>query len=218
MRRVLSPGWWVLLAALVVGVGRAQGGAFDDTATARKKYDALSVRVLGGDETVDWRELRLAAVVAGVNGDFDWRAADKQAQADINAARYDAALMEALSITKHNIASPQGHFDAFVAYKKLGRDADQAKERVILNGILMSISRSGDGKSAATAWFTVDPSEEYIFMGLVLGLHPKGQALVQQDGHAYDRMTAANEAGVEQTLWFNTDTDMQMSARAMGGK
>ncbi len=212
----------MVAATLAAAAGWAQSGgqrgALDDTATARRKYDALSVRVLGGDETVDWRELRLAAVVAGVNGDFDWREADKRAQADINAGKYDAALMESLSITRHNIASPQGHFDAFVAYKKLGKDAAQAKERVMLNGILQSISSSGDGKSAATAWFTVDPSEEYIFMGLVLGLHPKGQALTHQDGHAYDRMTATNDAGTEQTVWFNTDTDMQMMARPTDGK
>jgi hypothetical protein len=205
-----------LIGILIATAWPAQ--ALDDTATARRKYDALAVRVLAGDETVDWRELRLAAVVAGVNGDFDWREADKRAQTDINEDKYDAALAEALSITRHNIANAQGHFDAFVAYKHLGRDADQAKERAMLNGILNSISSSGDGKSAATAWFTVDPSEEYIYMGLVLKLHPRGQALVQQDGHAYDKMTAAPDTGPEQTIWFNTDTDMQMMARALGEK
>ena len=92
------------------------------------------------------------------------------------------------------------------------------KNGQMLNAILKSILSSGDGKSAATAWFTVTTSEEYIFMGLVLGLHPKGQALVQQGGHAYDRMTAAPDSGPEQTLWFNTDTDMQIMAKSLGGK
>ena len=192
--------------------------ALDDEATARKKYDALSARVLGGDETVDWRELRLAAVVGGVNGDFSWREADKRAQKDINEGKYDAALNEALSITKHNIANPEGHFDAFVAYKHLGKDAEQEKERTMLDGILKSISSSGDGKSAATAWFTVDTSEEYIYMNLVLGLRPKSQALVKQNGQAYDEMTGRPESGPEQTIWFNTDTEMKMMARALGEK
>ena len=206
---------WLVGALLLTG---AVGPGLDDAATARRKYDALSVRVLAGDKAVDWRELRLAAIVAGVNGDFDWREADKQSQAAFEAGKYNEALKAALEITRHNLASPNGHFDAFVAYKHLDKPAEQEKERAMLNGILHSIADSGDGKSAKTAYFTVDPSEEYIFLGLVLGLRPKGQALAHLDGHAYDKMTAADEAGKEQVVWFNTDTDMQMMAKSFGGK
>ncbi len=88
----------------------------------------------------------------------------------------------------------------------------------MLNGILRSIADSGDGKTAKTAFFTVDPSEEYVFLALVLGLRPKGQALAHVEGHDFDKMTAADEAGKEQVVWFNTDTDMQMMSKAIGGK
>jgi len=205
----------VVVCAMLLA-GAPQAAKLDSTAVAKSKYDALAVRVAGGDMTVDWRELRLAAVVAGVNGDFDWNEADKKSQAAFNAGKFDEALALALSITKHNIASPDGHFDAYVAYKHLDKTAEMEKERAILGGILKSIADSGDGKTAATAFFTVDPSEEYIFMGLVLGLSPKGQALVHQDGHNYDKMTAVDDAGKESTVWFNTDTDIQMTARALG--
>ena len=199
--------------------GLPQTTKLDDAATAKTKYAALAARVTGGDMTVDWRELRLsAAVVGGVNGDFDWRDADKKAQADINAGKFDEALQLALTITRHNMASANGHFDAYVAYKKLDKTADMEKERTILNAILKSIADSGDGKSAATAFFTVDPSEEYVFMGLVLGLSPKGQALVHKDGHEFDEMTGVDAAGKEQTVWFNTDTDFQMMERALTKK
>ena len=204
----------ILVVCAMLFAAAPQAAKLDSTAVAKSKYDALAVRVAGGDMTVDWRELRLAAVVAGVNGDFDWRDADKKSQAAFNAGKFDEALSLALSITKHNIASPNGHFDAYVAYKHLDKTADTQKEQAILGGILKSIADSGDGKTAATAFFTVDPSEEYIFMGLVLGLSPKGQALSHKDGHDYDVMTAVDDAGKEFTLWFNTDTDMQMSARA----
>ena len=206
----------ILVVCAMLLAGAPQAAKLDSTAVAKSKYDALAVRVAGGDMTVDWRELRLAAVVAGVNGDFDWQDADKKSQAAFNAGKFDEALTLALSITKHNIASPNGHFDAYVAYKHLDKTADMQKEQAILGGILKSIADSGDGKTAATAFFTVDPSEEYIFMGLVLGLSPKGQALVHQDGHSYDKMTAVDDAGKESTVWFNTDTDIQMTARALG--
>jgi hypothetical protein len=188
----------------------------DDIATAKRKYDALAVRVAGGDMSVDFRELRLAAVVAGVSGDFDWHDADKKSQEAFNAGKFDEALTLALSITKHNIASPNGHFDAYVAYKHLDKTEEMKKESAILGGILRSIADSGDGKSSATAYFTVDPSEEYIFLGLVLGLAPKGQALSHVDGHDFDVMTAADDSGKESKVWFNTDTDIQMTKRALG--
>ena len=139
----------ILVVCAMLLAGAPQAAKLDSTAVAKSKYDALAVRVAGGDMTVDWRELRLAAVVAGVNGDFDWNEADKKSQAAFNAGKFDEALTLALSITKHNIASPDGHFDAYVAYKHLDKAAEMEKERAILGGILKSIADSGDGKSAA---------------------------------------------------------------------
>jgi hypothetical protein len=195
-----------------------QAAKLDSAAVTRQKYDGLAAKVLSGDMAVDWRTLRLAAVVAGVDGDFDWREADKRSQAAFNKGNNAEALKQALTITAHNIASPNGHFDAFVAYKHLDRAADAERERGILNGLLNSIADSGDGKTAETALFTVAPSEEYVFLGLVLGLHVKSQSLVQKDGHSYDEMVALDDAGKEFTVWFNTDTDMEMMAGALGRK
>jgi hypothetical protein len=74
---------------------------------------------------------------------------------------------------------------------------------------------SGDGKSAATAWFTVNTSEEY-FVIRILGLRPKSQALVTEGGHSFDKMTVIGEEGTEASLWFNTDTDIEMTRKALG--
>jgi hypothetical protein len=207
-----------LMVALALGLAMLQTAPLDDAATAKRKYDALTARVTGGDMEIDWRELRLAAVVAGVNGNFDWHDAHKKFRAAFDAGKFDEALKLAQSITAHNTASLDGHFDAYVAYKRLDKSAEQERERTILNRLLESIAKSGDGKSAATAWFTVDPSEEYVYIGLVLGMQPAGQALVHKDGHAYDEMTIKDDAGKESTVWFNTDTDMQMMAKSLGSK
>jgi hypothetical protein len=51
----------------------AAARALDDPATAKKKYDAYKVRVIGGDLSVDWRDFRLSAMVAGVDGSFSWK-------------------------------------------------------------------------------------------------------------------------------------------------
>ena len=190
--------------------------ALDKPAVAKQKYDALKARVLAGDATVDWRELRLAAEVGGVDGDFDWRDANKKAMAAYDKKDYAQMLKSASEITEHNIANPDGHFAAMVAYKYLEKPEEQAKEKGFVDAILKSILTSGDGKSAATAYFTVATSEEY-FVLKIIGYRPKGQALVQRDGHAYDRMTVSDDDGKEHELWFNTDTDMQMMEDALGG-
>jgi len=107
---------------------------------------------------------------------------------------------------------------AMMVLRKMGKDESADKERTIVSAIVASILDSGDGKSAKTAWFTVDPSEEYFVINVVLGLQPKGQALVQQDGHAFDKMTVVDDKGTELTLWFNTDTDMQIMDAALNPK
>ena len=188
--------------------------ALDTPEVAKQKYDTLKVRALAGDTTVDWQELRLAAQVAGVNGDFNWSGAGNKAQAAFNEKNYEETLKQAQAIIAHNIASPEGHFDAMLAYKYLGKTDDQAKEKAFVDAIVDSILKSGDGKTARTAYFTVAISEEY-FLLQVFGFRPKQQALSQTEGHAYDLMTVVDDDGKEHQLWFNTDTDMQIMARAL---
>jgi hypothetical protein len=193
-------------------------GQLDDPAVAKQKYETYKARVTGGDLSVDWQAFRLAAVVAGVDGDFDWHAARAHALSDMHTGKDEKALGEAKAIIDHNMANPEGHLLAMMAFGKMGRDEDAKKERAIVDTIVKSILHSGDGKSAKTAWFTVDPSEEYFIINVVMGMQPKGQALVAQDGHEFDKMTVVDDKGAEQVFWFNTDTDMQIMAAAMNPK
>jgi hypothetical protein len=185
---------------------------------ARKQYAAMVAQVKKGDLTIDWRQFRLDAQLGGVTESFDWHEANKRAQADFNKGDFEGALKEALAIENASLANLDGHFDAYIAYKHLNRKTEMASERAILDALLKSITDSGDGKTAATAYFTVDPAEEYVYLGLVLGLRPKGQALVTEKDHAYDKMTCVDDSGKEETVWFNTDTDMQIMEAALKSK
>ena len=207
---------WVLLAAVLWQSTPARG--LDDPPTAKKKYDTFKARVSGGDLTIDWREFRLAAMVAGVNGGFEWQAARNKAFAELDKKDSKSALADAQSIIDHNMANPEGHIVALMAYQTMGEDQKAQAELAIVKAIVKSIDDSGDGKTAATAFFTVDPSEEYFYINVVLGAKPKSQALSQQNGHAFDVMTITDKDGQEQTLWFNTDTDMQIMDREMNPK
>ena len=205
----------VLCAGVMVG---AAVGQLDEPAVAKQKYETYKTRVMGGDLTVDWRAFRLAAMVGGVDGGFDWQPVRNQVLKDADAGNDDTALAEANEIIAHNMANPEGHVLAMIMLRKMGKDDAADREHAVVDAIVKSIMDSGDGKSAQTAWFTVDPSEEYFVINVVLGAQPKEQALVQQDGHAFDKMTVVDEKGVEQVLWFNTDTDMQIMDAAMNPK
>jgi hypothetical protein len=181
---------------------------------AQVKYDAANTRIEGGDIDVDWRELRLDAVVAGVDGSFDWRKANAEGVAAFNKGDYSKSLAKGQEIVKHNVANGDGHFLTMVSYKHLGQQADADHEKAIVDKIVQSIVGSGDGKAAETAWFVVSTSEEYFILRL-MGLQPKSQALVQQKDHAFDKMTVVGDGNTEQTLWFNTDTDMKMMEQAL---
>ena len=206
---------FVLLAGVLTQTACAQ---LDDPAVAKQKYETYRARVTGGDLSVDWRAFRLAAVVGGVDGGFDWHPVRDQVMQDMDAGKNADALTAANQIIEHNMANPEGHLLAMMVLRKMGMDIFADKQRAILDAIVKSILESGDGKSAKTAWFTVNISEEYFIMNVVLGLKPKDQGLVQQDGHAYDEMTVVDDKGAKQVLWFNTDTDMQVMDAAMHPK
>jgi hypothetical protein len=184
----------------------------DSAKVAQAKYDALKAKVQGGDINIDWREIRLDAVVADVDGDFDWHAANTEGVAAFNAGDYAKALAKGQEIIQHNLANGDGHFLAMVALKHLGKQEEAAREKIVVDKILQSILSSGDGKIADTAFFTVSTSEEYFVLRL-LGLKPKSQSLVKNGAHSFDEMTVVGEDGKEATLWFNTDTDMELTRR-----
>jgi hypothetical protein len=184
----------------------------DSAKVAQAKYDALKAKVQSGDVNIDWRDIRLDAVVADVDGEFDWHKANTDGVAAFNAGDYKTALLKGQEIIQHNLANGDGHFLAMVSLKHLGKQEETAREKLIVDKILQSILSSGDGKTADTAWFTVSTSEEY-FVIRSLGLRPKSQSLVNKGEHSFDEMTAVGEDGKETTLWFNTDTDIALTRR-----
>jgi Domain of unknown function (DUF4919) len=184
----------------------------DSAKVAQAKYDALKAKVQSGDINIDWRDIRLDAVVANVDGDFDWHMANTEGVAAYNAGDYATALAKGQEIIQHNLANGDGHFLAMVSLKHLGKQEEAAKEKLVVDKILQSILSSGDGKTADTAYFTVSTSEEY-FVIRQLGLKPMSQSPVKNGAHSFDEMTVVDKDGKETTLWFNTDTDTELTRR-----
>jgi hypothetical protein len=116
------------------------------------------------------------------------------------------------------MANGEGHLLAMTVLQKMGRNEDAKKHEAILNAIGQSIMESGDGSSAATAWFTVAPSETIFFMSEALGAEIEDHDLVHVNGHAYDKLTVRDRQGKRRVVWFNTDTNELLRQRALHPK
>ena len=176
----------------------------------KEEYEALLARVQQGDMTVDFRAFRLAAaLVAGPHGSTI-EATERVAFKNLLASGdYQSALNSAEKALDRNYASIVAHFDAMVACQKLNKAAEAALHEKLMNALLESVGRSGDGKSPETAWFVVTTQEEYIFLERVVGVMPKSQSLENNNGHFYDRLEAVDRRTNEsRSVWFNIDTEM----------
>jgi hypothetical protein len=192
----------------------AAWGQVDDRDVAERKYEDYKAKVMSGDLNIDWRDFRLSAALGGISRGFDWQPVHKQVLSDLAAERYEKALAEAQTVIDHNMANGEGHLLAWKALERMDRNEEASKEKAILDAIGRSIMQSGDGNSAATAWFTVSPSETVFFMTSALGAVIEEQQLVHVDGHAYDKLSVHDRHGIERVVWFNTDTNELIKERA----
>ncbi len=174
------------------------------------RYAALLKLVLKGDGNVDYRAFRIAGA-RRLGSDASMievkeRTTYKQLLASGDAA---GALTAAEAFLDKDAANAIAQFDAMLAYQALKRPEDAAIHEKVLDKLMDSIQRSGDGNSPETAWFVVTTQEEYLLIRRVLGLTPKSQALVHDKGHVYDKLQAVDpKTGRTQDLWFNVDFDM----------
>ena len=202
---------WVISASVV-------WAQTDDQAVAKKKYEAYKTQVMAGDLKIDWRDFRLTAALGEVSQGFDSQPVHTQVVDDLAAGRYEKALAEAQTVIDRNMANGEGHLLAMTVLQKMGRNEDAKKHEAILNAIGQSIMESGDGSSAATAWFTVAPSETIFFMTEALGAEIEDHDLVHVNGHAYDKLTVRDRQGKRRVVWFNTDTNELLRQRALHPK
>jgi hypothetical protein len=185
---------------------------------AKTIYDADTKKLRAGDVQFDWKEYRLASAQGGTDY-FDWHPVRNRFMQQLQSGDFDAALKSAKEIQNRNMAEPEGHLLAMMAFQKLGREPDAAFEHSVVGAYLQSILSSGDGKSAKTAYFVVNEGEEYFFLNVVMGVGlPASQALVEQDGHSFDKLTIKDKDGKDQEIWFNVDTSMNTLKEALGDK
>lgn len=168
----------------------------------KSSYALLLERVKKSDATVDFRELRMAYTETSdyspYGGDRDTR---QKMFAALKAKEFEQALESAEKILARNFVEINAQFGAYVANRELG-NADKATfHRFVFDGLIKSITASGDGQSAATAFVVISTDEEYVLLNF-MGLRATGQSLITQNGHSFDRMTALNPKTNETVNYF----------------
>src|SRR5947209_17228756 len=144
-------------------------------------YDALLKRVKDGDKTVDFKELRMAYADSSHYSPYGGHSdAQKAMFAAMRASQWDEALKQSAKILEKNYVDINAHFGAFVANHEK-RVADKADfHKFVVNGLIKSITDSGDGKSTDKAFVVISTDEEYALLNF-LGLRPMGQALRSEE-------------------------------------
>jgi hypothetical protein len=118
------------------------------------------------------------------------------------------ALDQANRVLARNYSDIGAHVIAELAYTDIHQLAHAAFHRMLAREFLLSIFRSGDGRSPATAYEIVAVPEEYAV------LDARSLAFISQsyetiDGHHYDKIAASDPIrGGTATLYFNVDRMM----------
>src|SRR3989440_9499825 len=177
-----------------------------DQAKKAAAYEAFLKRVKDGDKTVDFKELRMAYAESSryspYGGDSE---AQKAMFAAMRASQWDEALKQSAKILEKNYVDIDAHFGAFVANYEKGITDKADFHKFVVKGLINSITSSGDGKSMEKAFVVISVDEEYALLNY-LGLRPAGQALLNDKGHSYDKMTAIDTKTNETfEFYFNID-------------
>jgi len=78
----------------------------------------------------------------------------------------------------------------------------ERSHRRMADGLVKSITDSGDGKSPATAYVVISIPEEYMTM-YYLKLKVKGQALIHEGDKSYDVLEVEDATGTVQRVYFD---------------
>ena len=193
-----------LITVLTVSLLNTWSFCQEKSAT-KSAYADLVAKVKAGDKSVDFKELRLA--YADSKGGADTDSQKKAMMSALNSKKYDEALKNGDIVLASDYVDMDAHFAEYIAYRELKNEEQAEFHKRILQGLLDSITHSGDGKTEKTAFQVIQVHEEYVLLKF-MGLMPSKQSLSEKDGHSYDIMEAVNPKSNEKvTLYFNIDVE-----------
>jgi hypothetical protein len=169
-------------------------------------YDRLVERVKGGDKTVDFRELRLAyADSPAYDSGPDTDPQKKAMWAALNSKDFVTVIKNADTVLASDYVDMDAHFAEYVAHRELNETDLATFHKFVFDGLLKSITDSGDGKTPETAYQVIEVHEEYVLLRF-MGAGLPDQSLLHKNGHSYDEMKYEDPTSKQEvTIYFNVD-------------
>jgi hypothetical protein len=200
-----------LLAALTGLAGVAYADAPATAVDPDARYQALLAAAQAGGPDVDWGALRTAYAARPEFKVF----AQSPAKRRMFEAAGDcaAALPAAREVLADRFIDADAHMIAAFCEDSAGQADAATRDRTIGAGLVRSM-QSGDGLSPAAAFNVVDVDEEYSLMR-AMGLKVDEQALIHAGGHAYDALTAIDQAGHKATYYVLVDRVLAAEAASL---
>ncbi len=185
------------LSALAASAQADDGKAASSPGLSLLPADAPLPATRLADDPVDFDALRIAY---GRRLDFHQRCELAEPRKAWNAAMQEnnpaSAYALMLAFLEQCPVSEPGHLGAMTSANALNDPVRAALHRRWFLGLTDSVLRSGDGKTARTAWVTISVSEEYATL-MRLGRKPVQQALLTE---RVDRMTTVPATGDGETV------------------
>lgn len=123
-------------------------------------------------------------------GGIKFKTGESMLTAVIN-KEYKNALEYAEKILKEDYVDIDAHLVASTAYRETGNQEKADYHWAIANILFLSMLDGGNGNKLETAIEVISVDEEYSFLNLS-GLEKRSQALLQANGHNYDRLTVVD--------------------------
>ena len=178
-----------------------------------ENFLALQKRANIDDVTLSYTELRQAFTQSSFYQPYgsDERKLVEQNFKLFANSQYELCLQSAKKLLSENFISLGGHYVTVICAKALELEEKAYLHEEILEGLLDSISSSGDGKSTDSAYVVYTTEELYTFLQLN-GLSVNGQEIINENNKVYESMQlSANDSEEEFTLFFDISTQWNLA-------
>lgn len=197
----------LLLAVLCLSAAPLPRGAVaqaPETAgepAAHKEYRSLVARMKKSDPSLDFDRLRRLRTQLDTYG----AGSGEHPYNDLEAGDVAAAQALAENVLAENELDLEANITAATLADQRKDAATAAYHRYVVQGLLDSVLRSGDGQSPETAYKVIAVSEEHAVLHH-LGLQPRDQILLDIEGRAYDLFRTVDAEGrLAREVYFDVD-------------
>lgn len=207
-----------ILAQLLAGCAgqTADGAAASRPASAaQSEYQQLLAEAWRLSFTLDFDHLRRAFVDSPQYSPYGGVRLKglSQAYQAAEQADFTNCLRHVDQVLSHNYMSLEAHMIGLMCSGQTADFDREDRHRYMVEGLMESIEKSGDGQSQDTAYQTITFSELRGFVRLK-GLQVLEQELVYDNRGVYDKMQVRDpESGSEYPLFFNVSQQFVHGAR-----